>query len=110
MGRRIVFAAAFAVAAVYPPALITADDPMAGIKAGCAAEWPDDYSMQEFCIDNQSKSLSQVADIYHSNQDDQERAILAKCYKDWRTATGSNWVMVEFCYQQQHDAYKCLGN
>lgn len=81
---------------------------LAGIKAGCSAEWPGDYSMQEFCINNQVTSYNHLVQIHNSDQNDEERDMLVKCLGEWETATGSDWAMVEFCYQNQHEAYERL--
>lgn len=85
-------------------------DTMVGIKAACTAEWPGDYSMQEFCINNQVKSYNHLVQIKNSGQNGEEKGMLVKCLDDWKTATGSDWTMVEFCYKNQHEAYERLGN
>ncbi|TIM94398.1 MAG: hypothetical protein E5Y34_30920 [Mesorhizobium sp.] len=106
--RSRVLAAVVAVIATTSIAFADADT-MAGIKAACTADWPGDYSMQEFCINNQVESYNHLVQINNGNQNDDEKAMLGKCLGDWKTATGSDWSMVEFCYKDQHEAYERLN-
>jgi len=92
-----------------PSATFADADTLAGIKAGCSAEWPGDYSMQEFCINNQVTSYNHLVQIHSSNQNEAEKGMLIQCLGEWKTATGSDWSMVEFCYKNQHEAYERLN-
>ncbi|TPJ99496.1 hypothetical protein FJ872_30775 [Mesorhizobium sp. B2-5-9] len=91
------------------PGTASADtDTMAGIKAACMAEWPGDDSMQEYCIDDQVTSYNHLVQIHKGDQNSEEQHMLLKCLDQWKNATGSDWVMAEFCYQQKHEVYKRL--
>ena len=86
-------------------------DALADIKANCKAEWPGNYSMQEYCIEKQVKAINAMSRIYKSALNDEEKGILDKCLTDWTKERGAIWAMVEYCYQKQHQSYVRLkGN
>ncbi|WP_214470665.1 hypothetical protein [Mesorhizobium sp. dw_380] len=62
--------------------------------------------MQEFCINNQIESYNHLVQTHNGSQNGDEKAMLVKCLGDWKTAAGSDWSMVEFCYKDQHEAYE----
>jgi hypothetical protein len=83
---------------------------LADIKANCKAEWSTDYSMQEYCIGGQVKAINAVSKVAKSSLSVDERGILDKCISDWSKARGADWMMVSYCYNEQHEAYVRLQN
>lgn len=101
------FAAIATVLATASAAFADADT-MAGIKADCLGEWEGNYRMQEFCINQQLTSFNVLVRINNSGLNNEEKAILATCLGEWESANGSNWRMVKYCYEKQHEAYERL--
>lgn len=67
--------AALALVAAATTIAFADSDTLAGIKAGCSADWPGNYSMQEFCINTQVESFNHLVQINNSNQNSDEKAI-----------------------------------
>lgn len=84
-----------------------------GVRENCAADWPDDYSMQEFCINQQveaAQRLNAVIERYGTKGETAESRVLDKCASDWQKGDGFDYTMVEFCWNQQAEALNRLRN
>lgn len=85
------------------------DSIMPAIRANCAAEWPGDYRMQEYCINNQVEAVQAMAPLADSSSSI-EREILGKCASEWRKPSGYDYRMIRYCYENQIDAYRRLNS
>lgn len=77
----------------------------------CRAKWPDDYRMQEHCVEQQAKAARNTKERYLSPQptaDSPEGRILAGCVSKWTDEHGADFRMVEYCLDQQHRAREKL--
>ncbi|KGG12707.1 MULTISPECIES: hypothetical protein [Prochlorococcus] len=77
--------------------LICPESINADIRSNCFKEWGDDYSMVEFCIEEQTKARNNV---YRSPGNN----IKNNCLNEW----GDDYSMVEFCIEEQSGALKRL--
>ncbi|MDX8517972.1 hypothetical protein RFN30_07015 [Mesorhizobium sp. VK23D] len=84
------------------------DSTLSEIRANCAAEWQGDYSMQEYCINQQVEALQAMKPVADSATP-VEREILGKCANEWRKPAGYDYRMVKYCYEKQIEAYKRLN-
>ena len=84
----------------------------AEIRRLCRAEWPLDYSMQEFCIGEQRTALREFSSLYgRLSPGSEQQAILRRCKAEWRAETGGyDWEMVVFCATEQLGSYRRLQN
>ena len=82
------------------------DEALSNIEDNCKAEWPSDYPTQEYCIDRQVEALKNLEKIRNGQQNSEEKAILSLCLAEWGKEVGADWAMVEYCYNQQHEAYE----
>ena len=83
----------------------------------CESEWPDDYAMQEYCIDQQNAAKNSVADFKSQHgltADNLESKatsgvvparILQGCKAEWP----NDVAMVDYCVNQQAKSAKKLG-
>ncbi|MDY6791548.1 MAG: hypothetical protein SWH54_09790 [Thermodesulfobacteriota bacterium] len=76
------------------------------IKNNCQKEWPNDYRMQKFCIDQQKDALKKLragrpADI----PKDIFIKIRNKCSRKWK----NDFRMVLFCERQECEAWRQLN-
>ncbi|MDK1386379.1 hypothetical protein QN224_13265 [Sinorhizobium sp. 8-89] len=103
----------FKVAAVFFLFLTTTAlaDEIDNIRGRCVAQWPDKYSMQEFCIKQQENSLTTVLSFYHGEASTGKmRKIMVSCMEDWGLPEEkADWHMIEFCYKQELDSYRTLS-
>ena len=99
---------AFLALLVHPAAAQTD----AEIRRLCRAEWPLDYSMQEYCIGEQRTALRQFGDLSgRLPRGSEEQAILRRCKGEWRAKTGGyDWGMVVYCATEQLGSYRRLQN
>jgi hypothetical protein len=75
----------------------------ASIQAHCEQQWPDDFSMREYCIDQQERALAELrrgrpADI----PQDVFRTIRQKCAAQWPQDVS----MRHYCEEEQFKAYR----
>jgi len=93
-----------------------------GTEDYCAGKWPDNYKMQEYCIDKQSEGnqeLFSLAETYGLSKDgslnvsakggDIER-IFQRCMAKWELPKFKtyNFSMVVYCIKNQIAAYNRL--
>ncbi|WP_296747311.1 hypothetical protein [Mesorhizobium sp.] len=79
------------------------------VRANCGDDWPNNYQMQEFCIEQQKTAASSVSRYIHGSLTEAEKGIMNQCAEDWQLSRGYNWEMVLFCFEQQNAARKRLG-
>ena len=68
-------------------------------KEYCAKEWEDDFSMQEFCLDQIKTGFDKFVALYQSEEDPVMIEAFSNCRDEW----GIDWGMVHFCAEQQID-------
>jgi len=68
----------------------------------CEKEWPGDYKMQAFCLDQQNAALEAMAT---RNMTGLFEDIRYKCAEEWPT----DFKMRDFCEKQQIEAYEKLN-
>jgi hypothetical protein len=89
---------------------VSAEDVGDWIKQRCTRDWPNDYSMQVFCIRQQiegAKEFRQLANGEASNGD--LRGILATCLEQWGgDAKNADWPMISYCYREQRGAWQTM--
>jgi hypothetical protein len=81
------------------------------IKILCSSRWPDDYSMQKFCVDKQIKSASNCFELSQKYPEgSEERKIIRKCMTRWydKDKNVIDFSMSEFCIKKQIEAYRSL--
>lgn len=69
------------------------------IKAKANEDWPDDFKMQDFQIQEQTKAFENLKRINVTSDVEQQQ--LEKALSDW----GSDYIMAEFQYEEQMKAY-----
>ena len=86
-----------------------ASDDLARIVTHCQGEWGSDYSMMEYCQNNQIKAARKINAIYPTIvSDPTHQEILTRCLDEWPSGRGHDWEMVEYCYDNQSTAYRRL--
>lgn len=87
------------------------DDEFAGatdiIEKYCESQWQDDFSMRDYCIEEQEQALAELrrgrpADV----PEDVFRRIRVKCAKEWP----DDFTMRQHCQEEQFKAYRKLRN
>ena len=81
------------------------------LRARCSQQWPADFSMQEYCIEQQQEGARKVSAWTSSPAvagDPQLRAVVVACDEKWTDAHGRNWPMIDYCIEQQVGAYRRL--
>lgn len=75
------------------------------IRRNCAREWPDDYSMRNYCIKQQREALAILKKGRpHDIPEDVFARIRSKCAAEWP----EDYTMRQYCEKQQFDAYREL--
>ena len=86
--------------ALVASSAIAEDFPLEAQKQRCASEWSDDFSMQKFCLDEQSKAFGNLQAVIPSLNNDLLRSY-TNCMADWR----DDFSMRLFCIEEQQRAY-----
>lgn len=85
------------------------------IERMCAAEWPGDYSMQEYCQNNQLEGYNEVSAMLQDppipeNENDR---VFSRCAAEWTDGEitdlfndNVDWQMVAYCMKHQTEAYQ----
>ncbi len=90
-------------------ALVAAGELDDAIKADCAAKWTSDYNMQKYCIGQQKESARDVNALMEKyKKGTEERKIIKRCAKKWKSENGYDFGMVMYCSRQQIQAYNEL--
>jgi hypothetical protein len=88
-----------------------ADETSDGVAKDCAIDWPDNYRMQEYCINNQREAAAKLLPILESvkaGQDEGLKQAVASCIQSWKNANALNYRMVLYCTEQQISAKQRL--
>lgn len=77
------------------------------IERHCESQWPNDFSMRDYCIDQQEQALAELrrgrpADV----SEDVFRRIRTKCAREWP----DDFSMRQYCEEEQFKAYRKLQN
>ncbi len=77
------------------------------IERKCESQWPDDFSMRDYCIEQQEQALAELrrgrpADV----PEDVFKRIRAKCAREWP----EDFSMRQYCEEEQFKAYRKLHN
>ena len=91
------------IAALAASSAIAEDFPLEEQKQRCASEWSDDFSMQKFCLDEQSKAFGNLQAVIPNLNDDLSRSY-TNCTEEWR----DDFSMRLFCIEEQQRAYDSL--
>ena len=67
------------------------------VKAHCIAEWPDDFSMQAYCMEQNREGFDGFNRLAEVNAGTILEPALARCVEEWAV----QWDMVEYCATQQ---------
>jgi hypothetical protein len=72
------------------------------VNADCAADWPNDFAMQQYCHDQRAASFDEFNRLRETAKatDGFDMAVLPKCVDDW----APDWTMVAFCTEQNIEA------
>lgn len=98
------------VAFMAAPAAAQENETMAKIRQLCETEWPGDYRMQEFCIEQQVKGANAVMDGWNAAAEGSDiQQIYARCYQEWTEGGLPDWRMIDFCAEQQLKSYRKLN-
>ncbi len=68
----------------------------------CQNKWPNDYSMQSYCIEKLETALKSVNAWYYGIYRDDN--IYNSCYIKWADGYGPQWDMVEYCIERELNA------
>lgn len=82
------------------------------IKQHCTQKWGTDYSMIEYCMDRQLQAAQVRVNLYHDEiREDPDRVMMMMaCLEKWSWPQGDHdWEMVNYCYEQQSEAYQRLN-
>ncbi len=71
------------------------------IKNKCSQDWPQDFVMQKYCIDQQNEALAKLKSRTSANT---PQSIIDKCERDWHF----DFQMREYCESEQFKAYRSL--
>ena len=72
-------------------------DPMVVIRQHRRGEWPTDFQMQKYCVDQQTEGINDLAKLFESASGNAELfAAFTQCAVDWTTLTGDGQYDVDF--------------
>jgi hypothetical protein len=105
--------------------LISVASTETNVKGYCEKEWPDNFQMQEHCLETQEearlgvKRILEQLGIYDANLKNlnQEKVAtpigtaILRCFEEWELPEFKifNWSMVEHCMKQQIESYDRLN-
>ena len=84
------------------------------LKRFCSAQWPSDFRMQEFCVNQQQTSVNHVAE-YHKRHRVQSMPhtphsqIFTRCLDKGETPHGTDFKIVDLCIREEAEAFDSLG-
>jgi hypothetical protein len=74
------------------------------IKAKCATDWPDDYSMRAYCTEQQREAVATLNHTAGQMSSGVGAQIRTKCARDWP----NDYTMRVYCESQQVEAVGAL--
>ena len=111
MKKTGIFAAAILTAILSTTSLADEPQVLQEIRANCAAEWADDFVMQDYCIKQQVEALITFNEDFYdlARENAVIGGIVGRCAVEWPgKVAGFDYVMVLYCVQQQVEAYNRL--
>lgn len=78
--------------------LLSANQAIDTLKSNCIKKWKNDYTMIEYCFNNQVEAYGVVSNLTPSG-------IITRCKAKW----GDDYIMVLYCYENQSKAKRSLG-
>ena len=100
------------MAALALPAGVQANELDAEIKMACNKKWPNDFTMQEYCVNQQWEGVSntnawsrEYGLVAGKPTSEHAVTIAIHCFDKWP----EDYVMLAYCLQQQEMAAKALG-
>lgn len=82
-----------------------AERDMTEVTANCVSEWPDDYSMQKYCLDRNQEGY-ETASAYWSTSGEGTLNIIGPSFRFCEGKWGQQWEMVAYCMQSEVDGAK----
>ncbi|RWD35576.1 hypothetical protein [Mesorhizobium sp.] len=77
-------------------------------KALCATRYPDSYSLQKLCYDNEMDGMRFVA--VQAEQSAEYEKMATHCMARYQKGAGFyQWSLVKLCFENEIDAYKALN-
>jgi hypothetical protein len=79
------------------------------IRSLCEKEWPDEFSMQEFCIKEETASHRALERVKSNVVDGHPvgQKIFRKCLREWSDDL-TEWSMVKYCVDEEIGSYNRL--
>lgn len=92
---------------IDPTSSPSASDIQGTIRAHCTKEWPTDYRMQAYCLQQQNESVVKMGQRFNAGftSTPEGRTITLQCFKEWPT----DYRMQNYCVEQQLEGLKKLG-
>lgn len=76
----------------------------------CANKWPSNYSQQQYCRDQQTEAVLEIADLRNIYYDGSEEwNIVIRCVAKWTRRGATDWRMSMYCANRELDAYEDLN-
>jgi hypothetical protein len=97
----------FALALAQTAPFDTKADYVQLARAYCERTWPNNFSMQEYCLKQQAAGMLAFKDASDSIGKPLEKA-LEQCTEDWTKDRLPDWEMVGMCASKQAEAYRNL--
>lgn len=73
------------------------------IERHCMREWPDDFNMRAYCMEQQRQAVAQLRQGRPSDiPEDAFQTIRRKCAREWP----DDYSMRQYCEEQQFDGYR----
>lgn len=75
----------------------------------CAAQWPDDYRMREYCLKRQREAEAELPRLAPESR--AQRVAYSKCIEEWGTPDQetADATMLVYCLRKQYEAIQRLG-
>jgi hypothetical protein len=99
----------FALALAQTPPLDVKASPIELMKIHCQAEWPSDFQMQEYCLQQAATGAFQFKQVYDELGKPFEKT-LEKCVEEWTKKGIPDYQMIGYCAKTQADAYMRLNS
>ena len=79
------------------------------IETYCHNDWEPNYSMVEFCINQQREGINKLVDVLAGiRSDTPEASIMSRCREDWFDTSRPNATMTLFCFERNREALNRL--
>lgn len=76
-------------------------------RTHCRREWPDDFRMQEHCLEQQVKGLQEFLDAAAVGKP-LDKA-LRTCVEEWTKERVPDFQMIGYCAKQQAEAWRRIN-